>query len=510
MTDTIGWGDVDVDEAPRRRRVPPRLVWAVVAIVAAGAVLVPLIRAQLANSSAGWLQQEWTRAKAYDASRQSIEQSTLRRVGIGDAPRLAQVVLALDREEAGRLTQIERAVARHHDWSPDVRRAAAQVHRALASQLTDLAHDEQQAPAEVASSGYPPTVTTAATQTLIDTADAMVTASAHRHHAAKHPSTSVRLTAAAPLIDVLNRVTDVPVDATVAVLHGADIEIWNLRTGRRERTLRKPDGVSDTGQVVPIGGQSLLLGDFGGPSVLLPLDSRPAIPLPPTTVGYEPAGGSGVWLMTGASVRRYDGMGHPVGPFHRMPAGTDVAAIASTDDALALPILSPGDANAQILLWHPATGRRQTIAAGCGLGVAAGRRTIVSVACSQRSLTELDVETGHVRQLRLPRGLVADGVLTPSPDGHLVAFSVQRTDTPGGSDSLTAVGDFDTGAVTVLSDGTAALGWSADSSILLTELRNGSTVDPLAPLGYWTRGMKRMASIRIDLGGQDFAAALVD
>jgi hypothetical protein len=342
-----------------------------------------------------------------------------------------------------------------------------------------------------------------ATQGLVQEADSAVNAMSRRRHLAQSPTSSARLSAAAPFVARLSHVTDMAVDARLALLKGSSLEIWDLRTGRHARLTNRPpvlEGTSNDSPPVVVGNSLLLVGvsDDAAPSaaVLLPLDGGPAVPLPATTVGYAPAGGDGVWLFTGDTVRRYDTHGKPVGPARPVPHGAQVGGLVGTADTVVLNVGS-FDATPHTVLWHPASGRQQVLNADCGSGMAGARRTVVFVDCSQRSIDATDVETGEMRRVRLPRGLVADGIVVAAPDGRRAAFSVSRiADDSGVNDPLLAIVDFGTRAVTVLARPATALCWSADGLTLLAQTDGSSTVDTLPPLGYWSTGMRDLGSIR--------------
>ena len=82
----------------------------------------------------------------------------------------------------------------------------------------------------------------------------------------------------------------------------------------------------------------------------------------------------------------------------------------ATADAIAVEAVAP-DSDPRSVLWYPASGREQRVGPDCGLGMAGARTALVVVDCHQRSVDVLDAQTGRVRRLPIPRGLVADGVL---------------------------------------------------------------------------------------------------
>jgi len=240
VTETLGWGDLDVEgDAPRRRRVrvPPVLVWVIVAVVIAAFALWPTARRHLSDQAAAWLQKQWATAQAYDASRQSIERSVAPRVGVGDTERYTRIIRYLDQLEARRLTSIAHSVTGARSWSGDVRHAGETVRRALAAEAHDLVQDAAQAADAVAAPPSPPSATSLVTDALIQTAETAVADVARRHHVSKARPSKAHLTAPASLVAPLYRVTDSPLDAELAVTHGHAIDIWNLRTGTRERTI---------------------------------------------------------------------------------------------------------------------------------------------------------------------------------------------------------------------------------------------------------------------------------
>jgi len=130
VTETIGWGDVDVDEAPRRRpRVTFALVWIVIAAVVGGVSLWPTAKSSLADRAAHWLQQQWNAGQAYDASRTDIELAATQRVAAGDTPTLVRLVQSLDREQADKLTAMATAIGRHRMWADALDKVRTAVRR---------------------------------------------------------------------------------------------------------------------------------------------------------------------------------------------------------------------------------------------------------------------------------------------------------------------------------------------------------------------------------------------
>ena len=515
MTDTIGWGDVDVDSRRRRRlpRVPRRVVWPTAAVVVAAVVLTPRVESHLADSAAGWLQRQWATATALDVSRVSAEQNAATRLGVGDLAVLAKAARALDREEVDRLGLVLEEVARHRTWNGDIHRAAVAVRAALNAEISDLALDSVRAQGEVEQFQAAPTVFSAPTQERVARADALVGAMAHKHHAATSAS-KLRLASAVALEQRLSRVVDTPVDVRLAISHDGAVDVWDLRTGTLARTVALPYADEEPdGTVTPIG-DALLVGGLDHPTLLMP-GANP-VRLPRTPFGVSSAGGDGVWDFTGdGRVLRFDANGHRVGPAYALPAGTESGSFVATADAIVVQIYDPsggdGLGSSRQAVWFPATGRQVPLTDVCDDSTAAAEHSVGYLDCARQSIHVLDLASGSSRSVRLPAGYAVFSPLLLARDGRRVAVQLDPGQADGEDDTKLRLGiaDLKTGKWTLLRSPSSPLAWAADGSTLLVSTPVDSVGPSLAPLGYWQVGRPAVQAIRLDGIGQPLWATLL-
>jgi len=514
VTETLGWGDVDVDEEPRRRRrLPGVLIWAVIAAVVAGIALWPTAKDSLADRAAAWLQRQWNAAQAYDSSRTDIELSVSQQVAAGDEPMLIRMVQALDREQAARLTKLAAAVDGRRLWVPIVESAGKAVRRALLAEAHDLRADVNEAPVQLPTNPFFENPYTPQTQQLVQRASPLTQRMLHSRRLKPHTRSSASLTSAAEMVADLKRVTEAPVDMRLAVMNGSQLDVWDLRTGHVRRNVIGYLRVNPPTGVLPVAGTSLLA-QFEGGWQLWPTSGPRPIVLPGSLDAYyQPDHDGGFWRSYQGRIRRYDATGHPVGPWRDYPAGVETSS-AATSDAIVTNLGAEDFNNPHPVLWYPETGRIVALPDPCPGDFVTARTTVAYTSCDQARVMVVDTRTGRPRTLRLPRGSTfagPDPVL--SPDGTKMALEVRRRDNPDGPPT-TVVYDLTKSSVTPLGTSAAPLTWSADSSVLLLD---GNGDDPAAPtssasstyspLAYWKPGMKEIAGIRIPLSDGSFGVA---
>lgn len=509
MTDTIGFGDVEVDS--RHRRLPhlPRwVVWPAAAAVLTVVVLVPRVESHLAGDAAAWLQGQWSLATAYDAARQSTQAQAGEHAARADRQLLTDLVSAADDEEARRLEQIADDVRRHRSWSGDVHHAQTAVLSALAAEAHDLRAGAAKPAVFFSGSYYSPSNVSDDTRRLEDTAGRLVAVCAQRHHVHAPSPGRVQLTAAGALLRRLERTTDEPVPLRLAVEGDAGLDIWNLMTGRVEQQIDKvhlADGFITPRRV----GASLLVEPAGHWLLVPPGGSRP-IRLPAADQ-YLPAADGAVWSVSDATVRRLDDRGRPAGGRYALPTGYDLPFGASADSLLLARRIDPYDEASPPVSWTPRSGRIVPLTGACDANAVATGHVVAYLPCNLAGyIAVLDTRTGVVRRLRMPHRLLATiDVLLLSPDGRRLATEVTRSEGADPTQSTLAVVDVASGAVTLLPAG-APLAWSADGSVLVID----ADVDPTPgtsstePLAYWTVGSSRLAPIRISILDNVVVAAL--
>ena len=216
MTETLGWGDVDVGESPRRRRrIRAAVIWVAVGAVVVGIGLWPTVKDTLADRAADWLQRQWHVAGGYESSRADIELAASLRLATGDEPIMVRIVQDLDREEADQLTKLAAAVDRHRLWAPSVESVGRTVHRALLAEAHDLRADVAAAPHAVPYATYGAPYSSN-TETLVQRAGDQVQAMVHAHHLKLDTRKTAKLVSATGDVNRLQRVTDAPVNLRLA------------------------------------------------------------------------------------------------------------------------------------------------------------------------------------------------------------------------------------------------------------------------------------------------------
>jgi hypothetical protein len=505
VTDTIGWGEVDVE--PRRRRLPRWWVWVVAAVVVAAVALTPVVRDRLADRSAGWLARQWAAARSYDDHRHSLETIAMERAAPGDNALVAHVIQALDREQAARLRAMAKSVGGHRTWHGDVHATATAVRHALTAQAGDLDHDAQIVLPRLAESLFLPAPESVETQRLVRAATDAVARLTNGHHVGRVAPPTTTLTSAKPWLDQLARVTSAPVDAHLAVVHAATLDAWDLRTGAATRGVADVAPDEGLGGVIARVGDALLVPTGSGFS-LVHADGRPPVSLPPAD-GYVAAADTGVWQLRHGSWRLFGADGRPVGPAHPTPAGFQVGAITATSDTIVLGRNSPF-AGTSSVVWHPDSGRIVPVTDACDAGVAAARHVIVYADCNAEVLLGMNVDSGLVTRLpALGAGVhLVSGTVVPSADGSRAAFLTEATDSAVGEGRL-AIADLRTRQVRTFEQWANPRCWSANGRVLLADVDDGRLTTSRAALVYWTDGMPRPAAIRVNVVGAPYAVALL-
>lgn len=509
MTETIGWGDVDIDIAPpRQRRFRGVLLWSAVIAVVAGVALAPSARARLAGGAVAWLDRTWAKAQAYDATRIALEDRGIQRSAPGDAPLYMRLVSLVDREEASRLRGLAHSVAGHRTWASDVHSTAVKVRRALLAEARDLDVDAGRTADTFRTEIYLATPTQSATQSLLFAATHAVDALVGRHHVrvrAHVRPADAPLTTAAPVLGLLNSLTDTPLDLRLAISHDDTLDVWDLATGKGRRDVAIAADPEFIQPLVRLGDDAVFAAK-DGPRLVRPDGTTRPIGLP-TRAEYVPGGDGSLWVDALGTWKHYDGNGRLIGPVQRTPLGYSDGAMAASGNSVVIAKSSPM-AGTQAAIWTPSTGRLVPIPGSCDGAFSGARDAIAFVGCNQLTLSVMNLKTGRLRTVHTPPGTVVDEVaMALSPDGSQLAFRASPLNGIDTSGSL-ALFDVATGRVRVIARGTAPLSWSADGTTLLVSSDVGENLYSV-PLGYWKEGMDRPASIRIPLASQSLSALLL-
>ena len=510
MTETIGWGDVDVDVTPpHRRRLRALLLWSALLAVIAGIALAPTARSRLADGAVASLVRAWSSAQTYDESRTALESRALQRAAPGDRSMYVRLVTALDKEEASRLRGIARDVRNGHTWTSDVHAAATRVDRALLAEAHDLDVDAGRTGVTFSSDLYLETPTQYTTQSLLLAAQGSIEQLSRRHHIRMQTHARAgtgRLTSADAVLARLDQLTDKPLDLRLAVSHDGTLDVWDLATGTGHRDVAAGAENPDyTQPLLPLGSGVLFAAQDG--SRLVNADGSSRRLRLPTRAEYLPAGDGSLWVATNGTWRHYDRTGRPTGPSYAGPAGFYGGAMAATADSLVFPQDLPA-MGVRAAVWTPSTGRLRPVGRACYGAVTGARAAIAFVGCDQLQLGVMDVKTGRLRTVHAPAGTVVDEVaMALSPDGSELAFRASPLDGDDISASL-ALLDVRTGKLSVIGHGAIPLSWSEDGTTLLISNDVGGSPYSL-PLGYWRSGMDRPEPIRIALTSQSMSALLL-
>jgi len=465
----------------------------------------------MANRAADWLQRQWRIAGSYEASRTDIELTASEQLAAGDMPILIRIVQKLDREEAGKLTQLAAAVQHHRRWESNIDSAADAVHRAFLAEAHDLRADIADAPKLGLTGPYAESPYSAHTEILVERAGEQVQSLVHARHLKVPKVHPVSLSSAHSDIDDLKRVTEQPVDVRLAVLHGSQLDVWDLRTGRVRRNVIPTLPVDAPNALSGVG--TTLLAQFDGNWQLWPTSGPRAISLPTESPNsfYQADGAGGMWRTDAGRIRRYDTTGHPIGPWRRYPTGLEVDPLGATKAAIASNLGALDFNEPHAVLWYPDSGRIVAFNNPCFGTYHVAQRILAFISCDQAGIHLLDTATGRTHTVHLPRGLMMDGsepVLAPDGSKLAVVAGPRRGDVEATS---LYVMDLKTAAVTNLHTAAAPITWSADGSVLLLNI-NGDGVSPTsqppsanAPLAYWKPGMSAPAGIRINLANDVFS-----
>lgn len=506
VTDTIGWGDVDVDPVrTRRRRHALRFVWPIVVAVVAGVVLTPVVTSHLADDAARWVAQQWDVAYALDDAREQALARTSELLGVADMPAYVQFIRDIDTTDLTRLRSLESGVRDHHAWESDVGHAEDAVRRALAAEITDLQVEIRQVPYEVTDPENPfaPAPLSPATTRLIATADRLVAKALSAHHVKQPRREHVTFPQTQAFVTRMSRLTDTPLPVRLVIPEGEGYVVWNLSTGTR-RVVALPSAEFDGIEAV-VDKQTLLVqGD--GYTRLIYLDGRPSHTFADRD-SYWPAGHSLLWQFSDALTKVTES-GRPVGPRYSLPAGYGYEQPFSAD-ALTVTKFVPvaeqhPDVNVQAqFVWRPASNRFWSAQDACSQ-LAGAIGTAVYQKCNADAVVVLDTRTGHRRLVRLPAHGSASLPGALSPDGRFLAATVSAAEDDQQIPLRIDIVDLVTGAVTasVPDPGHGApIGWSSDSSTLVLFDFNDTGDSMRANVSYWRQGMTTVGSIRIPDGG---------
>lgn len=508
MTDTIGWGPVDVDPARlrRRRRRVLRLVTPIAVVVVAAVLVTPVVKRDLAAGAARWLQHEWALQNAYGDARDLALTAAVAHVGVGDAGTFARLVVVLDRQDADRLAAIDTSVRHHQTWTTDVSRARAAVLGALRGEIADLRAEARHAgrPEHDRLAVSAPDPLTATTLSLVHRADAAVAAADAAHHVRLGARPVVRLDAGRSIIGQLDRPTDVPLDLRLVVAAPDGYVRWDLSDGSHR--LIQPDVADSIDAELPVVGAQALLVTSPAQTELVPLNGSPPRSLPSSDT-YFPDGRGNLWRLRDGGVQRLSITGRLLGAARSLPHGYDFSGTTSTDLVMLsrfVPAGPPTNGHAAGLiatsfLWRPDDGRLIPAADACGTARATAT-VILYVTCDSDRLVIHDTTTSRAaRAVRLGGFVIGNAAI--SADGRRVAVATFRGGVPDTSPWRLDVVDLTTGAVTGVDDRSHAVpvAWSSDGSTLVLGLPDRSTACCEEGLAYWSTGMPRIAAIRVPL-----------
>jgi hypothetical protein len=481
VTDVIGGGAADAPARAHRNRVPRWVGSTAVVAVLVGIIVVPMARAQLADSAAGWLRDEWGLRTAYDDARAAVIFAVSNRAGVLDRGVVEGAARTADNDEAAALGHVADRMARHRTWGGDVHRARDAALAALREEVEILRHD--------AASRHPTTgyLYAPAVQRLGDVASRRIAAMARDHHLGPARTIGVRLPPADAALAQLASVTDVATGLSVVLTGRLRPRLLDLDTGRLS-PLAVPARArlkvwSD--RIVVMGRDGVRLVQVGGAHT--ELVGRYAELLSTT--------GRTLWLSGSGGVRQFDGTGRPLTKWLRVPTGRSPVAAVGDVVMLVHVMLDEGSLIGE--LWNPRTGALRTLPTTCYGGWAAAGRTVVALPCeNERSVAVVDTVTGRIHRVPLPGQVTntASEAFSPlSPDGTRLAVVI---DEPGPATGLLDLrtGRFQPSPFDVTMTPVA---WSPDSRWLLLADAGSFTSGRRPLVALWRPKDGRLTSVRL-------------
>ena len=497
VTDTIGWGNVEVEPRPphrsRRRRVT---LWVLVVLVVAGIALAPDVKSTLGDHAAAWLEHTWAQEQGLADTRSVALETAVARMGPGDLPTYVQLLRAVDNQEAQRLSHLDASVRDHRAWAADVGRAKAAAHAALVAEIHDLRAEAHRATAtdDANSTLFVPSPFSIQTNHRVDHADDLVARMVRAHHIKARHTPAPRLPAATPFLQELAQPTNVPLHLHLVVSDADGVVEWDLPSGARHLLTTRPLTVAPTTSLV----DGDILTSTDTQALLLPLDGSGPRPLPSRYV-FVPDGRGGLWRVDGRAAQRVAADGSPSGALHPLPAGfhADPGFNGSASPNLVSLIRQipnvPGPAGLDFRLWNPDTGRSLIPSDACD-GVTSTAVLAAYIPCENSTVRVIDMRTGRTRTFALKGGYGSATSLVLSPDGSHLAVALGGV--AAGETALAfAVTDLRTGDIEVFPNpyGLTPAEWSPDSTTLVLIGDAGGSNQ----LAYWRPGMAQPAAIRL-------------
>ncbi len=512
-----------------RERVPRRWPWilAAVLLVAAGGVLI-VVRPVVAAADFGALQSRWTAAVAVDLGRSEVIARLTRQATPSDGAAVTAAVLAVQRQEAGRLVRLRAGVTAGLARDGTVSVLAAAERTALSREIGDLR-------------GSPLTAWSAATDVAVGRVQTLLAAGQRRFGVAAPTSPRpARLSAAVGALLRLQPLLDDRAPAELLVADGSKVQTVDLRSGTVAAAPSALQGLPYLAQ----GGQVLSRAGFvavqagGEVYAVRPAFTGTRRPLGagqmlaaarPDAVWILSSLGQGV-LVTGAG-RRIAG---PVPVLADLPGSRVYANVSG----LAVPgglvvekdrhAGTPDAASTGLWLWNPGRGPQLLpLVRGCAHPIAAQGRLLAWLGCDPIDPARVrmhitDTATGADRVIANPATAVPFLADQPtaafSPSGRWLAAYYAQTTSVGYALGLvntrTGVTSIIRGAPVADATAGTPIMWTGDSTRVFFATgasrfnNNQQWADGTVPLATYRIGARSAVDLRLHEPGATLLAVL--
>jgi hypothetical protein len=515
-----------------RRRAPSRpprrwLATGACILLAVATVIIVVMRSHTAEKASKsdfrLLQSGWATATAVDAERTSIMGRLIGEATPTDVPAVIAAVLALQRQEAGRLAGLRAHVGAGGEADATLDALASAERAALGREIVDL-------------QGAPLLVWSATAEVDIAKVQEMLTADmpAYGARPTGRPRPA-RLTAAEATLREFGRPLNDTVPARLLVFNGASLQVIDLADGRVSPAPAPLNQLLGSGGWPQGGGSASVLAaagflafqTLGGVVDAISADLAGS----PHQLGRIPmlpaAGSDAVWVGRGSQLVLVTGSGRRIaGPVPTLarpalggspgiaagPSATGLAVtdgqIVQMDNTFGIPMPVDG-----LWLWNPLRGPAlRQVVRGCAWPFAARGALLAWLSCSHRyrlhvSLHITDLTTGADRVIGNPRAAFpfSSYLLTAafSPNGRWLAAYYARTWFGGNAVYAVGLVNVATGVTRVVPGATVVdptqadpMLWTSDSTRLFFET-GGGELSPDQSAQAWDDAAAPFATYRV-------------
>jgi len=508
-----------------RRRAPSRpprrwLATGACILLAVATVIIVVVRSHTADTASKsdfrLLQSGWATATAVDAERTSITRRLIGEATPTDVPAVIAAVLALQRQEAGRLAGLRAHVGAGGEADATLGALASAERAALGREIADL-------------QGAPLLLWSATAEVDIAKVQEMLTADMPTYGArATGRPRPARLTAAEATLREFGRPLNDTVPARLLVVNGASLQVIDLADGRVSPAPAPLNQLLGGGGWPQGGGSGSVLAEAGFLAFQTLRGVVDAISADlagsPRQLGRIPmlpaAGSDAIWVGRGSQLVLVTGSGRRIaGPVPTLArptaAGPSATGLAVTDGQIVqmdntFGIPKPVDG---LWLWNPLRGPAlRQVVRGCALPFAARGALLAWLSCIHGhrhhvSLHITDLTTGADRVIGNPRAafpfssyLLAAAF---SPNGRWLAAYYARTWFGGNAVYAVGLVNVATGVTRVVPGATVVdptradpMLWTSDSTRLFFET-GGGELRPDQSAQAWDDAAAPFATYRV-------------